>query len=190
MTQALAAPTGRPALREPPDAAATDANVGQRLWFDACITPSRSLDRQGLCVAGGALLLPTAILAALLLRAGLGLPALFLGIEAAVAVGLIAWKSRQLGQSEERVLLTDEALVVIASEDPSTAPVIRRLEPTWVRVERSHHPAVGCDSLSVRARGRRITLAAALGPDEREAFADALEQALARRRRDISRVAA
>jgi uncharacterized membrane protein len=108
----------------------------------------------------------------------------------AVVVGLLAWKSHQLGRVEERVLLTDEALIVIASEAPATPPTIRRLEPTWARVERTHHPAVGCDALSVFARGQRITLAAALSPDERESFADALEQALARRRRDISRVAA
>jgi uncharacterized membrane protein len=190
MTQALAAPSRRPALREPSETAPTVAIVGRRLWFDAIITPSRSLSGRGLTIAGAALALPAAVFATLLARAGFALPALFLGVEAAVVVCLIAWKSHQLGRAEERVLLTDEALVVIASDDPETPPSIRRLEPTWARVERTHHPAVGCDALYVVARGQRITLAAALSPDERESFADALEQALARRRRDISRVAA
>ena len=190
MTHAPAARSGRPAPREPSDTAARDASAGQTLWFDVRITPSRSLSRRGLFIAGAALLLPTAVFAALLLRAGFAPPALFLGIEAAVVVSLIVWKFGQLGRSEERVLLTDETLFVIASENPTAVPTIRKLEPTWARVERTHHPAVGCDALSVFARGRRITLAAALSPDERESFADALEQALARRRRDISRVAA
>lgn len=190
MTHALAARSGRPAPREPFDTAARDANVGQRLWFDVSITPSCSLSRKGLITAGAALLLPTAVFAALLLQAGFALSALLLGIEAIVVVGLLAWKSRQLGLAEERVLLTDEALVVIAAANPATAPTIRKIEPTWARVERSHHPAVGCEALSVFARGQRITLAAALSPDEREGFGDALEEALARRRRDISRVAA
>mgnify|MGYP001248672085 CR=1 FL=1 len=190
MTHALAARSGRSAPGEPSDTAAKDVSGGQTLWFDARITPSRSLSRPGLILAGGALLLPTAIFAALLLRAGFALPALFLAVEMAVVVGLLAWKSQRLGRVEERVLLTDEALVVIAADDPAAPPTIRRLEPTWARVERTHHPAVGCDALSVFARGQRITLAAALSPDERESFADALEQALARRRRDISRVAA
>lgn len=189
MTHALAARSGRPAPRELSDTAARAANAGRTLWFDVRITPSRALSRRGLTLAGAALLLPTAAFAALLLQAGFVPPALFLGIEAVFVVGLIAWKSRQLGRVEERILLTDEALIVIASEAPATAPTIRKLEPTWARVERTHHPAVGCDGLSVFARGERITLAAALSPDERESFADALEQALARRRRDISRVA-
>lgn len=69
MTQALAAPSRRPALREPSETAPTDAIVGRRLWFDASITPSRSLSGRGLTIAGAAL----------------ALPALLLGVGAAIA---------------------------------------------------------------------------------------------------------
>ena len=69
MTQALAAPSRRPALREPSETAPTDAIVGRRLWFDAIITPSRSLSGRGLTIAGAAL----------------ALPALLLGVGAAIA---------------------------------------------------------------------------------------------------------
>ena len=69
MTQALAAPSRRPALREPSETDPTDAIVGRRLWFDASITPSRSLSGGGLTIAGAAL----------------ALPALLLGVGAAIA---------------------------------------------------------------------------------------------------------
>ena len=61
------------------------------------------------------------------------------------------------------------------------------LNPLWVRLERIVHQEFGIERLFLVSRGQRLTIAAALGPDEKATFADALSNALGEARRGPTR---
>ena len=62
------------------------------------------------------------------------------------------------------------------------------LNPVWVRLEKQTHEAYGLERLFVVSRGRQLSLATFLGPDDKSAFADALGRALGEARRGITRM--
>lgn len=167
------------------DSRSRDNPTASRLWFDASITPSRSLRRQDSWVLALLLLLPSSLLAALFLRMGHGLSAVAMLVQAGAALSAVFWKSRELACVAERIQLTDRELIIHSTG--SRAGPSLRLDPAWLRVERTVHAAAGCERLTLVSRGRRATIAACLSPDERADFADALEGALQRRRTQIWR---
>ncbi len=57
------------------------------------------------------------------------------------------------------------------------------LNPLWVRLERIVHQEFGIERLFLVSRGRRLTIASALGPDEKASFARALANALGEAKR-------
>lgn len=59
--------------------------------------------------------------------------------------------------------------------------------PLWLRLERDTHFEFGIERLYLRSRGRELTIADCLGPDEKESFAAALTAALAAARRGPNR---
>jgi uncharacterized membrane protein len=61
------------------------------------------------------------------------------------------------------------------------------LNPLWVRLERIVHEEFGIERLFLVSRGRRLTIAAALSPDEKASFAEALSNALGEARRGPTR---
>lgn len=60
-----------------------------------------------------------------------------------------------------------------------------RFHPAWVRVEREDHAEFGLQRLALRQRGERLILAAFLGAEAKERFADQLAGALAQARRGV-----
>jgi uncharacterized membrane protein len=61
------------------------------------------------------------------------------------------------------------------------------LNPVWVRLERIVHQEFGIERLFLVSRGRRLTIASALGPDEKASFAQALSDALGEAKRGPTR---
>jgi uncharacterized membrane protein len=61
------------------------------------------------------------------------------------------------------------------------------LNPLWVRLERIAHQEFGIERLFLVSRGRRLTIANALGPDEKASFAQALSNALGEAKRGPTR---
>jgi uncharacterized membrane protein len=61
------------------------------------------------------------------------------------------------------------------------------LNPLWVRLERKTHEEFGIERLFLVSRGRRLTVAAFLGPSEKASFAAALAAALGQARRGPTR---
>ena len=57
------------------------------------------------------------------------------------------------------------------------------LNPVWVRLEREVHEEFGIERLFLVSHGRRLPIAAFLGPQEKESFAAALAAALGEARR-------
>jgi uncharacterized membrane protein len=61
------------------------------------------------------------------------------------------------------------------------------LNPLWVRLERIAHEEFGIERLFLVSRGRRLPIAAFLGPGEKASFARALTDALGEARRGPTR---
>jgi uncharacterized membrane protein len=58
--------------------------------------------------------------------------------------------------------------------------------PLWVRLEQTGDPEFGIERLYLVSRGRRVSIAHVLGPDEKASFAKALLAALQTARRGVS----
>jgi uncharacterized membrane protein len=61
------------------------------------------------------------------------------------------------------------------------------LNPLWVRLERETHEEFGIERLYLISRGKQLTVAAFLGPEEKAAFAKALTNALDEVKRGVTR---
>jgi len=57
--------------------------------------------------------------------------------------------------------------------------------PLWVRLDKQVHEEYGVERLSLVSRGRSLTIASFLGPDEKASFAKALTVALASAKRGV-----
>lgn len=152
----------------------TAAAVSTRLYMDATITPNRSLSKRGFGVLMGALIAINGLMAAYFLSVGAIPIPVFLGLDVlGVYVAFrISYRSALMA---ERVQVTAQEVRVLHERGRSRMTVWR--SPTaFTRVDVEAHE----DAPRVRLRmsGRRWTVAAALSPKERTAFAEALKRAM------------
>jgi len=159
-----------------------------RVWFDARVRPNCAMTRRGLAWVALALLAPSFSFGVVLAVINAWPATLFMGAEAILACGALYLCAWRLQRQSERVILTDDSLIVEAW-DQGTLVSRDAIEPTWARVDRRTHPDFGCEAVFVRARQRALRVGAALSPQERESLADALERALRRRRAEFSAAA-
>ena len=61
------------------------------------------------------------------------------------------------------------------------------LNPLWVTLDKVSHEDYGIERLFLVSRGRRLPIAACLGPDEKASFATALSTALGEAKRGVTR---
>jgi uncharacterized membrane protein len=61
------------------------------------------------------------------------------------------------------------------------------LNPVWTTLDRDTHEEFGLMRLSLVTRGRRLTVANFLGPDEKDSFAKALSAAIGEAKRGPTR---
>lgn len=149
-----------------------DAGV---LYMDATITPNRSLSEGGRNAIIAVLCVACAFISAFLFVIGAWPAPFFLGLD----VLAIWWAFRiaaRNAERRERVRVSAEAVVV--SREGKTIWTSKTTF-TGVDVERSgEHDA----RVRLTLSGKRLTVAAALSPDERIAFAAALRLAIAKAR--------
>ncbi len=152
------------------------------LYFDATLSPHRSLPRRGFFALLGVAAAVNAVMAAAFWMQGAWLIAPFLGLDVAI-LGAAFWWSYRSGRTREHVRLTREALTV-AHVTPSGRERVWRFEPTWARValegrdERSR--------LLILSHGKGVQLGEFLTHEERADFADALSAALRLRRGNLA----
>ena len=163
-----------------------DATVESTI-FSAIITPHRSLGSTGflvlMLVIGG--LSFVSGMAFLLMGAW---PVFgFLGLD----VLLVYWAFRanyRAARAYEEVTVTASELTV---RKVSQGGGVREwtLNPLWVRVDRRVHEEFGIERLFLISHGRRLAIAACLGPQEKASFALALSAALGEAKRGPTRTA-
>lgn len=143
-------------------------------FFDATLTPSRSLDRRGFIMLLSALVALNAFLAVRLALAG-GWPILpFLGLD--IAGVLIAFHlNYRTGRTLERIRL-DQGALTVTHIDPRGSQRNWSFEPSWVRIGVDDRPR---GRVTITTHGKGVTVAEFLSPRERREVAAALRDALA-----------
>jgi uncharacterized membrane protein len=153
--------------------------------FAATITPHRSLGSTGflilmLCI--GAVSFASGMVFLLL---GAWPVFGFLGLD--VLLIYLAFRANfRAARAYEEVTVTASELTV---RKVSHRGAVRQwtLNPVWVQLERIVHEEFGIERLFLVSRGRRLQIAAVLGPDEKASFAKALSAALGEAKRGPTR---
>jgi uncharacterized membrane protein len=153
--------------------------------FAATITPHRSLGSTGflilmLCIGGVSF-----VSGMVFLLMGAWPVFDFLGLD----VLLIYWAFRanfRAARAYEEVTVTASELTV---RKVSQQGIVREwtLNPVWVQLDRIVHEEFGIERLFLVSGGRRLPIAAFLGPHEKASFAQALSAALGEARRGPTR---
>ena len=161
-----------------------DPGPAQPELFSALLTPHRSLNRTGFLVL-------MVFLSAVSFAAGLAFllmgawPVLgFFGLD----VLAIYWAFRvnflRARASEEISITPSELRVRRVSHRGHVVEFV--LNPLWVQLDQKTHAEFGIEKLYLVSRGRRVSIASFLGPDEKASFAKALLAALQAARRGPS----
>ncbi|HXW25302.1 MAG TPA: DUF2244 domain-containing protein [Xanthobacteraceae bacterium] len=165
--------------------AADNAAGDEPTLFSATLTPHRSLGRTGFVVV-------MALMGGISFTAGLvffiagAWPVVgFLGLD--VLLVYVAFRvSYRTAAAYEQVRVTPTALTV-RKVSHHGAVAEWTLNPVWVRLQREVHEEFGIARLYLVSHGRRLPIAAFLGPDEKASFATALTAALGQARRGPTR---
>ncbi len=151
--------------------------------FSALLTPHRSLNRTSFLILMGFVVVVSFFAGLLFLSMGAWPVFGFFGLDA-----LAIWWAFRV--NFRRALAYEEISVT-----PTTLHVRRvshlgtvsewSFNPLWVRLEVETHEEFGVERLALVSRGRSLTIAGFLGPDEKESFAKALTAGLAAAKRGI-----
>ncbi len=153
--------------------------------FSAVITPHRSLGRYGfialMAVFGGI----SFIAGMVFLMLGAWPVFGFFGLDVALLYWAFKLNYRHAAAYEE-VTMTPVALTV---RKVSHRGRMREwvLNPLWVRLEKVVHEEFGIERLLLISRGKKLTVADFLGPDEKASFARAFGEALGKAKRGVTR---
>ncbi len=162
-----------------------DAAVSDPKIFSAVITPHRSLGPRGflifmLCL--GALSFVSGVAFVMM---GAWPVCGFFGLD--VLLVYLAFRANyRTGRAYEEVTVTASELTL---RKVNHRGGVREwtLNPVWVKLDRIVHQEFGIERLFLVSHGRRLPIAACLGPDEKESFARALSNALGEARRGPTR---
>jgi uncharacterized membrane protein len=149
--------------------------------FSALLTPHRSLNRTGFLVlmAFVSLISFGAGLAFLLMGAW---PVVgFLGLDVLAIWWAFRINFRHARASEEISVTASELRVRRVSHRGHVVEWV--LNPLWVQLDQKTHAEFGIEKLYLVSKGRRVSVANFLGPDEKASFAKALMAALQAARR-------
>jgi uncharacterized membrane protein len=153
--------------------------------FSAVITPHRSLSSTGflvlmMCIGGISF-----VSGMMFLLIGAWPVFGFLGLD--VLLVYVAFRANfRSARAYEEVRVTASELTV---RKVSQRGGVREwtLNPVWVQLDRIVHDEFGIERLFLVSRGRRLSIAGFLGPEEKASFARALSAALGEARRGPTR---
>lgn len=154
-------------------------NTGQACYFDAELTPHRSLGPRGFRLLIAVVAAANLIVGGFFYYSGAWPVFGFMGLDVALLYFFFRLNYRD-AQMKELVRLTDDALsvrrIARTGEEQKWS-----LEPYWLRVEMDDPPRHD-SRLVLAARDRRLVVGSFLTPEERLELAQALRRALHRQR--------
>jgi uncharacterized membrane protein len=158
-----------------------DPGLPQPELFSALLTPHRSLSRTGFLVL-------MAFLSAVSFAAGLAFLLMgawpvfgFFALDVLVIYWAFRINFRHARATEEISVTPYELRVRRVSHRGHVVEWV--LNPLWVRLDQKTHGEFGIEKLYLVSKGRRVSIASFLGPDEKASFAKALTDALLAARR-------
>ena len=153
-----------------------DIEIAEPALFSALLTPHRSLNRAGFLVLMG-------FLSAVSFAAGLAFllmgawPVLgFFGLDVLAIYWAFRINFRDARATEEIRITPSELLIRRVSHRGHVVEWV--LNPLWVQLDQKIHAEFGIEKLYLVSKGRRVSIASFLGPDEKASFAKALLAAL------------
>jgi uncharacterized membrane protein len=166
------------------DNAQTPADELEPTIFSVVITPHRSLGRIGFFLLMGFFGLISFVAGMMFLMAGAWPVFGFFGLDVLLLYWAFRLNYRHAGAYEE-LKITPSALTV---RKVSHHGRVREwvLNPLWTRLERQSHEEYGIEKLFLVTRGKQLTVAGFLGPDEKAHFAEELSAALGEAKRGIA----
>jgi uncharacterized membrane protein len=149
--------------------------------FTALLTPHRSLGRTGflalMLFVGGV----SFIAGIVFLMMGAWPVFGFFGLDVLAIWWAFRVNYRRAGDTEEITITPTELRVRRVSHRGQVAEWV--LNPLWVQLDQVTHEEFGIEQLFLVSRGRRVSIARFLGPDEKASFVKALQAALQAARR-------
>lgn len=149
--------------------------MAPRLHLDAVLTPNRSLPKTGLYVLMALLAAYNLLAAGLFLLIGAKPVPIFLGLDF-LAVLIAFHVSYRQARRRERVQVSADEITVL-QEIGTRRRTLWRSPTAFTRVEvdAPHRPEA---RVTLRLSGKSLVVAGQVGPQERMAFAEALEAAI------------
>jgi uncharacterized membrane protein len=153
-----------------------DPGLPQPELFSALLTPHRSLNRTGFLVL-------MTFLSVVSFAAGLAFLLMgawpvfgFFGLDVLVIYWAFRINFRRASATEEISVTPSELRVRRVSHRGHVAEWV--LNPLWVQLDQKSDAEFGIEKLYLISKGRRLSIASFLGPDEKASFAKALTAAL------------
>jgi uncharacterized membrane protein len=161
-----------------------DPELAQPELFSALLTPHRSLNRTGFLVL-------MAFIGAISFAAGLAFLLMgawpvfgFFGLDVLAIYWAFRINFRHASATEEILVTPSELRVRRVSHRGHAVEFV--LNPLWVQLDQKIDAEFGIERLYLVSKGRRVSIASFLGPDEKASFAKALTAALQAARRGPS----
>jgi uncharacterized membrane protein len=149
--------------------------------FSALLTPHCSLNRTGFLVLMSFIGAVSFIAGIAFLLMGAWPVFGFFGLDLVAICWAFRINFRRARASEEISVTPWELRVRRVSHRGHIVEFV--LNPLWVQLDQETHAEFGIEKLYLRSKGRRISIASFLGPDEKASFAKALTAALQAARR-------
>jgi uncharacterized membrane protein len=153
----------------------------QPALFSALLTPHRSLNRSGFLVLMGFIGVVSFAAGMVFLLIGAWPVFGFFGLDVLVIYWAFRINFRHAKASEEIRITPSELRVRRVSHRGHVVEFV--LNPLWVQLDQKTHAEFGIEKLYLLSKGRRVSIASFLGPDEKASFAKALTVALQAARR-------
>jgi len=155
--------------------------------FSAVLTPHRSLSASGFLVVMIAVGVVSFIAGFAFLLMGAWPVFGFFGVDAALIYFAFRANYRAATAYEQVWVTPSELRVRKVSHRGQVSEWT--LNPVWVKLDREVHEEFGIERLFLVSHGRKLPIAAFLGPQEKESFADALAAAIGEAKRGPARAA-
>lgn len=153
-----------------------DPELEQPKLFSAVVTPHRSLNRTGFVVLMGFISVVSFVAGVVFWWLGAWPVFGFFGLDVLVIYWAFRVNFRRAGASEEITVTPSELRIRRVNHRGHVVEWV--LNPLWVRLDQTSDEEFGIERLYLVSRGRRVTIANFLSPEEKASFAKALIAAL------------
>ena len=144
--------------------------------FSALLVPHRSLSRRGFAVLMAVISVLSFAAGMVFLCMGAWPARAFFALDALAIYWAFRINFRDAKASEEICVTPSELRVRRINHRGDTKEWV--FNPLWVRLDQQTHEEYGIESLYLVSRGRSVSIARFLGPDEKSSIAKALTSAL------------